>query len=165
MWQIKQMKLFFSPSPKLDIPHKWLLQTPDQWVGEPDQISPNQRYFEFIQCKCLKSTGWTFRARVTVTDGCCIMFQIFQFYKVHSPQLCQIDSIVTITITTIIIITRPRFFFRLVMGSSEKLCLQWDDFKENITFLFKALRNDKEFTWDASQLTFLKSDHYSSLNI
>ena len=60
--------------------------------------------------QCLNSTGWTFRARVTVTDGCCIMFQIFQFYKVHSPQLCQIDSIVTITITTIIIITRPRFF-------------------------------------------------------
>ena len=32
------------------------------------------------------------------------------------------------------------------MGSSEKLCLQWNDFKENITFSFKELRNDKEFT-------------------
>ena len=32
------------------------------------------------------------------------------------------------------------------MGSSEKLCLQWNDFKENITFSFKALRDDKEFT-------------------
>ena len=32
------------------------------------------------------------------------------------------------------------------MGSSEKLCLQWNDFKENITLSFKALRNDKEFT-------------------
>ena len=32
------------------------------------------------------------------------------------------------------------------MGSSERLCLQWNDFKENITFSFKALRDDKEFT-------------------
>ena len=32
------------------------------------------------------------------------------------------------------------------MGSSEKLCLQWNDFKENITILFKELRNDKDFT-------------------
>ena len=32
------------------------------------------------------------------------------------------------------------------MGSPEKLCLQWNDFKENITFSFKELRNDKEFT-------------------
>ena len=32
------------------------------------------------------------------------------------------------------------------MGSSEKLCLQWNDFKENITFSFKALRDDKDFT-------------------
>ena len=37
-------------------------------------------------------------------------------------------------------------FLSLVMGSSEKLCLQWNDFKENITFSFKALRDDKEFT-------------------
>ena len=32
------------------------------------------------------------------------------------------------------------------MGSSEKLCLQWNDFKENVTFSFKELREDKEFT-------------------
>ena len=32
------------------------------------------------------------------------------------------------------------------MGSSEKLCLQWNDFKENIKFAFKELRTDKEFT-------------------
>ena len=32
------------------------------------------------------------------------------------------------------------------MDSSEKLCLQWNEFKENITFLFKELRNDKDFT-------------------
>ena len=32
------------------------------------------------------------------------------------------------------------------MDSSEKLCLQWNDFKENITFFFKELRNDKDFT-------------------
>ena len=32
------------------------------------------------------------------------------------------------------------------MSSSEKLCLQWNDFKENITFSFKALRDDKDFT-------------------
>ena len=32
------------------------------------------------------------------------------------------------------------------MRSSEKLCLQWNDFKENITISIKALRDDKEFT-------------------
>ena len=32
------------------------------------------------------------------------------------------------------------------MSSSEKLCLQWNDFKENITFSFKALRDDKVLT-------------------
>ena len=32
------------------------------------------------------------------------------------------------------------------MGSSEKLCLQWNDFKENIASSFKDLRNEKEFT-------------------
>ena len=31
------------------------------------------------------------------------------------------------------------------MGSSKKLCLQWNDFKENITFSFKALRDDSDF--------------------
>ena len=33
-----------------------------------------------------------------------------------------------------------------IMSSSEKLCLQWNDFKENITLSFKALRDDKDFT-------------------
>ena len=33
-----------------------------------------------------------------------------------------------------------------MMGSSEKLCLQWNDFKENITSSFKELREDREFT-------------------
>ena len=28
---------------------------------------------------------------------------------------------------------------------SEKLCLQWNDFKENVNFAFGSLRNDKEF--------------------
>ena len=32
------------------------------------------------------------------------------------------------------------------MDSSEKLCLQWNEFKENITISFKELRNDKDFT-------------------
>ena len=32
------------------------------------------------------------------------------------------------------------------MGSQEKLCLQWNDFKENITSSFRDLREDKEFT-------------------
>ena len=32
------------------------------------------------------------------------------------------------------------------MGSSEKLCLQWNDFKENIISSFKELREDREFT-------------------
>ena len=32
------------------------------------------------------------------------------------------------------------------MGSQEKLCLQWNDFKENITSSFRELREDKEFT-------------------
>ena len=29
---------------------------------------------------------------------------------------------------------------------SEKLCLQWNDFKENLNYAFSNLRNDKEFT-------------------
>ena len=29
---------------------------------------------------------------------------------------------------------------------SEKLCLQWNDFKENVTSAFKKLRSNKEFT-------------------
>ena len=32
------------------------------------------------------------------------------------------------------------------MGSSDKLCLQWNDFKENITSSFRELRGDREFT-------------------
>merc|ERR1719430_2111651 len=32
------------------------------------------------------------------------------------------------------------------MTSAEKLCLQWNDFKENITSSFKDLREDKELT-------------------
>ena len=32
------------------------------------------------------------------------------------------------------------------MNSSDKLCLQWNDFKENITTSFKELREDGEFT-------------------
>ena len=31
-------------------------------------------------------------------------------------------------------------------SSSEKLCLQWNDFKENITSSFKELREDRDFT-------------------
>ena len=32
------------------------------------------------------------------------------------------------------------------MSASEKLCLQWNDFKENITTSFRELREDKEFS-------------------
>ena len=32
------------------------------------------------------------------------------------------------------------------MSTTEKLCLQWNDFKENITSSFRVLREDKEFT-------------------
>ena len=32
------------------------------------------------------------------------------------------------------------------MTSTEKLCLQWNDFKENITSSFRELREDREFT-------------------
>ena len=32
------------------------------------------------------------------------------------------------------------------MATSEKLCLQWNDFKENISTSFGALRDDKDFT-------------------
>ena len=32
------------------------------------------------------------------------------------------------------------------MGTAEKLCLQWNDFKENITSSFKELRANREFT-------------------
>ena len=31
------------------------------------------------------------------------------------------------------------------MDSSEKFCLQWNEFKENITISFKELRNEKDF--------------------
>ena len=31
------------------------------------------------------------------------------------------------------------------MGSSEKLCLQWNDFKENILSSFQAQRDDRDF--------------------
>ena len=34
--------------------------------------------------------------------------------------------------------------FKVIM--SEKLCLQWNDFKENVNSAFGSLRNDKEFT-------------------
>ena len=33
-----------------------------------------------------------------------------------------------------------------MMGTTEKLCLQWNDFKENITSSFGELREDKDFT-------------------
>ena len=33
-----------------------------------------------------------------------------------------------------------------MMGSSEKLCLQWNDFKENMAISFRELRKDREFT-------------------
>ena len=32
------------------------------------------------------------------------------------------------------------------MNSTEKLCLQWNDFKENFTISFKKLREDIDFT-------------------
>ena len=32
------------------------------------------------------------------------------------------------------------------MNASEKLCLQWNDFKENISCSFGELREDKDFT-------------------
>merc|ERR1719234_896002 len=32
------------------------------------------------------------------------------------------------------------------MNTTEKLCLQWNDFKENITSSFRNLREDKDFT-------------------
>ena len=33
-----------------------------------------------------------------------------------------------------------------MMGSKDKLCLQWNDFEENITTSFRELREDREFT-------------------
>ena len=35
---------------------------------------------------------------------------------------------------------------QLKLGMSEKLCLQWNDFRENVDSAFKSLRNDKKFT-------------------
>ena len=32
------------------------------------------------------------------------------------------------------------------MNADEKLCLQWNDFRENISSAFEDLRQDKEFT-------------------
>ena len=33
-----------------------------------------------------------------------------------------------------------------MMNTDEKLCLQWNDFKENVSSAFGDLRQDKEFT-------------------
>ena len=33
-----------------------------------------------------------------------------------------------------------------MMDASEKLCLQWNDFKANITSSFRELREDRDFT-------------------
>ena len=33
-----------------------------------------------------------------------------------------------------------------ILRMSEKLCLQWNDFKENVSHSFGTLRDDKEFT-------------------
>ena len=35
---------------------------------------------------------------------------------------------------------------QLKLGMSEELCLQWNDFRENVDSAFKSLRHDKEFT-------------------
>ena len=32
------------------------------------------------------------------------------------------------------------------MQNTEKLCLQWNDFKDNVHFSFGKLRNDNDFT-------------------
>ena len=32
------------------------------------------------------------------------------------------------------------------MNTDEKLCLQWNDFRENVSSAFGELRQDKEFT-------------------
>ena len=36
--------------------------------------------------------------------------------------------------------------YKLKLAMSEKLCLQWNDFRENVDAAFKSLRNDKKFT-------------------
>ena len=36
--------------------------------------------------------------------------------------------------------------YQLKLAMSEKLCLQWNDFRENVDSAFKSLRNDKKFT-------------------
>ena len=39
------------------------------------------------------------------------------------------------------------FVLKVLLGvMSEQLCLQWNDFKENVISAFGNLRNDKEFT-------------------
>ena len=49
----------------------------------------------------------------------------------------------------------PRYFFIQIciwniwtkmMNTDEKLCLQWNDFKENVSSAFVDLRQDKDFT-------------------
>ena len=55
------------------------------------------------------------------------------------------------------------------MNSSEKLCLQWNDFKENLTISFKELREDKDFAdatlacEDGQQIEVHKTDKYGGL--
>ena len=37
-------------------------------------------------------------------------------------------------------------FLKMSTTTDEKLCLQWNDFKENVSSAFGDLRQDKEFT-------------------
>ena len=42
--------------------------------------------------------------------------------------------------------TQNQNCFSLSMDVTEKLCLQWNDFKENATSSFRELREDKDLT-------------------
>ena len=55
----------------------------------------------------------------------------------------QVPSIIEGTLVMQIILPVLKFLFGVM---SEQLCLQWNDFKENVNSAFGSLRNDKEFT-------------------
>ena len=38
-----------------------------------------------------------------------------------------------------------QFYYRRIMGTSEKFCLRWNDFETNISVAFRELREEKDF--------------------
>ncbi len=59
-------------------------------------------------------------------------------------QSTKIDKITCYVLKWVTLTSKPEFF-NLIYKMSEKLCLQWNDFKENATSAFGSLREDRDF--------------------